>query len=520
MGLAPLLGDGVTIRAGFRSFLLIVGVLAVAGWPSLSMPFRGDESLFAVVARGMSDGDVLYRDHWDITNPGIFGFYLVAGSLCGFTEEGIRLFEWCWILAFVLAVSEASRRATGGTRLPLAPALFIGALYYAAGYSATSTLTKTEGLVCFPLFVAVWFAARSTDPRVRPWPWLIGAGAAGGIAILFKMLLATGLGAVWLYLLIAYARGRKRGARSALEYCGGIGIGLLLVLGPVAGYFAAHDSLGELLRTLFVLPPRFLAEGDRAGIERLALSEKWFLGQYAVAVAAALLAIFCRSRAERDPLLPALAILFVASCGIIVAQRLSWWSYHFVLPGGLAGAIAAYGWAGTVRAVSERLNRPLTEREVAALIAVAGVLLLEPLGGAVFQYAKLAGHNMGTTDRGRRSFRLATGGAYSESFAETEWLARADSEPGPICVCGDPLFYWHSGRKPAVRISGWSLEMYPEEIRRAFADELERAKPVYLFVSTGYQPLIRERYPELQAILDAHYIRIRHSAVGDWYRLR
>ncbi len=441
------------------------------------------------------------------------------------------------MLAFVLAVSEASRRATAGTRLPLAPALFLGVLYYAAGYSATSTLTKTEGLVCFPLFVAVWLAARSTDDRVRPWPLLIAAGMAGGIAILFKLMLASGLGFVWLFLFVAYLRNRKRGRRSALEFCGGIGMGLLLTILPVAAYFAAHDSLGELARTLFVMPPRFLAEGDRAGIDRLALSAKWFLGQYAFALAAAVLAVAFpavgprrldptykmddpRTGTPRDPLLPALAILLVASFGIIVVQRLSWWSYHFLLPGGLAGAMAAYGWPGIVRAVRERMNRPLAKGEFAALIIAGGMLLLEPLGGAAYQYAKLAEHESGLTAGGRKSFRLSTGAAYVESFAETEWLAQPGAEPGPIFVCGDPLFYRHSGRKPAVRISGWSLEMYPQEIRLELAEDVGRAKPVYLFVSAGNRPLLTARYPELDAIVSNEYHPIRHSTVGIWYRRR
>jgi hypothetical protein len=148
------------------------------------------------------------------------------------------------------------------------------------------------------------------------------------------------------------------------------------------------------------------------------------------------------------------------------------------------------------------------------------VLLLEPFGGGAFQCVKLAGHDFGLTAGDRKSFRLATGSAYAESLAETEWLAQPDAEPGPICVIGDPLFYWHSGRKPAVRISGWSLEMYPREIRIELAEEVARTRPVYLFVSTGYQPLLRERYPDLQASIETKYMRIRHSTVGDWYRLR
>ena len=97
-----------------RSAAVIVALMAVVGWPSLAMPFRGDQALFAVVAEELGRGAVLYRDHWDITNPGVFWFYQVAGSLFGFTEEGIRLFEWLWVTGLVVVAAEATRRGSGG----------------------------------------------------------------------------------------------------------------------------------------------------------------------------------------------------------------------------------------------------------------------------------------------------------------------------------------------------------------------------------------------------------------------
>ena len=254
-----------------RSLSLIVGLMAAAGWPSLSMPFRGDEALFAVVGQELAAGGVLYRDYWDVTNPGLFWFYQLAGTLFGFTEEGVRLFEWVWMTAFVLAVSEASRRKTGGNRLPLAPALFLGVAYYLAGYSYTSTLTKTEGLVGFPLFLATWFAARAVAGRHR-FPLLVVAGAAGGVVILFKLLLGGCVAVVWLYLWAEFVRARPRKLSAAVQFAGGIGAGLLLVLGSAVGHFAAHGLLAELFHTVFELPPKFLAEGQKADLDRLAVS--------------------------------------------------------------------------------------------------------------------------------------------------------------------------------------------------------------------------------------------------------
>ena len=506
-----------------RSAALIVALMAAVGWPSLAMPFRGDQALFAVVAQEMSRGAVLYRDYWDITNPGVFWFYQLAGSLFGFTEEGVRLFEWLWVTALVLAVAEATRRAYGGDRLPLSAVLFVGVPYYLAGYANTSALTKTEGLVGLPIFLAVWLSSQAVKGGGRVVPLLAMAGLAGGVVALFKVMLAGLLGVVWLYLAIEFVRGRGRRVKSLLTFAAGLALGLSIALGPAAGYFATHGQLGEAARTLFVMPPRFLAEGERAGIDRLAESTRWFLGQYAPVVAAAVLATACRLGDRRDPVVIALGLALVASLGVLLAQRLSWWSYHFVLPGTLAGTLAAYGWPTVSRAVVNRLGRipSAGERAVAAL--AAGVLFLEPAGGFVYQTLKLTGHDFGVTARGRREFREATGTAYRLALSETAWLAEPGVEPGPILVCGDPLFYWLSGRQPAAKISGWSLQMYPDEVRRELAARFRGAPPAYVYVATrpeAYDELVVRRYPDLSAVLTEDYTPIRRSANGVWYARR
>ena len=503
-----------------RSIPLVVGLMIVVGWLSLSMPFRGDEALFAVVAKDLSTGSVLYRDHWDITNPGIFWFYQAAGTAFGFREDGIRLFEWLWLTAFVLAVAEASRRQTRASRLPLAPAILVGAVYYAAGYSQTSILTKTEGLAGFPMFLAIWFAARAAQDGKRVFLWLILAGAAGGVVVLFKLLLGGCLAFVWFYLLAVYIRGRPAKLPAALLFIVGIAAGLLLVLGPAIGYFAMKGVSDVLVRTLFELPPRFLAEGDRAGPDRLAISIKWFLGQYAPVLAAAVLAVGCRLGSRRDPFVVATMIAFAASLAALLAQRLSWWSYHFLLPGTLAGVIAAYCWPAVVEAVRTRLGRPLTLRERALLTVSALLLLSESLGAGVYQTLRLAGHGMGITAASRKAFRESTGESYTDARAETAWLGEPGAQPGPIYVCGDPLFYWLSARKPAVPISGWSLEVYPSEIRAALAEEIRSAAPVYVFVSSQpyrYDILLRDRYPEVSQLLKSDYRPLSTTRQGIWY---
>jgi hypothetical protein len=504
-----------------RSGLVVVAVMVVAGWPSLSVPFRGDEAVYAVYAREMAGGAVLYRDVWDVTNPGVFWFYELAGVLFGFSEGRIRAFEWLWVTAFVLTVSEVTRRAYGLNRLPLAPALFVGGTYYLVAYAGTSLLTRVEGLVGFPLFVALWAASRAAAPEARPLRWAVAAGLAGGVVLAFKLLFAACLAVCWGYLILEALR--RRGLTVSLRAAAGLVVGVGLVVGAVAASFAANGALGDLTRTLFELPPRFLEEGPRAGVNRLTTSVQWFVGLAAPVLALALLGGVARWRQARDPLVVALGLLFVASCGVILVQRWSWWQYHFLLLVAPVGVLAGYGWEAVARAIRERLTRSPTGREQVAL-TLAGALAFAPaLGVGAYQYLWLVRHRMGLTAEDRAEGRAEMGRAYQVARKETDWLRAPGARPGPIYVCGDPLFYWLSGRSPAVRTSGWSLELYPAVVRNAVTEELRAARPVYVFVARepfGYDQLLRDTYPELCDILAREYERKSESPDGVWYERR
>ncbi len=491
--------------------------MAIAGWAAAGTPFRGDQALFAMTARDMQAGAVLYRDHWDITNPGIFWYYQLAGACFGFNEDGVHLFEWFHWLAFILVVGHATRHEHQG-EWPVAPALFLGAVYYLTSCSDPSHLTKTEGLVGLPLFLAVWCPCRAAaSPRMGA-PWLIAAGVAGGVAILFKQLFCIDLLVCWLYLMVVYCRGQRPGWRAGLMFTGGIGLGMALPIGLAFWYFAAHDALPLALKTLFEYPPRLLAEGEHAGFARIAHSVRWFVEIYSPTLAVAIVGIGAQWRRRHDPFVVACVLLITASVAVILAQRLSWWTYHFLLLGVPASVLASYTWPAIVQAGTHVIRRPLTKREL-AVVSVAGVAAFLPtLGHGANAYLRLARHGFGLTAAGRDAARNEAGTAYRVARAESEWLV--DAKPGPIFVAGSPLIYWASGREPAVPISGWSMSQYPDELLGELTSQLKSARPVYIYVDRDphrHEFTIRDRLPELQRWLDSDYQRVRESAYGVWY---
>ena len=97
---------------------MIVGLIAAL---SLRDGFSGDQALFLIYSKAISNGAILYRDVWDIKQPAIIFFYLIGGKLFGFTEIGIHLLETIYWLGFnlILIVGLKTQRATFGMVFPM-----------------------------------------------------------------------------------------------------------------------------------------------------------------------------------------------------------------------------------------------------------------------------------------------------------------------------------------------------------------------------------------------------------------
>ena len=492
----------MTYAACVREVALILLAVAAVAAPSFCLPIRGDEASYLTAAEAVAGGAALYRDTWDVTNPGVFAWYALAGSLFGFTEDGVRLLDLLWQAAFALTLSAAVRRAYALPRLPVAPGVLVAGAYFLAGYSTAGHLARAEGLAVFPLFVAV------TGVAVGGRRWLLAAGVAAGAVALLKLMLAGVVVAGWLVLLVLAVRGRRPVLRPMLWLLAGLAV----PVGAAVGYFAAHGALGEAGRTLFVVPRQMMAEVPPAGLDRLLTALKWFAGVFAGPAAVAVVGASCRWPA-RDPFLPAWLAALAAAVAVVLAQRLSWWPYHWMLPGGMLAVLAGYT-LPAIRATGDGAQLP---RGVWPLAAAAGLAPLMLAGGVATVHA--AGHRFGLTAADRAAARLSYGTTYREAAAEADWLAEPGRKPGAILVGGDPLVQRFGGRRPAVRALGWSLELWPAAVRAGVEADVRERRPAYVFLSRpyGYVQLVADRYPGLAALLARDYRPVRDTWYGVWY---
>jgi hypothetical protein len=85
-------------------------VVIIAGLIRVEMPLNGDQALFLAYARRFDEGLRLYVNLWDVKPPAVFAFYYLGGSLFGFTDRGIHLFELLWMVVLAIAMILGLRR--------------------------------------------------------------------------------------------------------------------------------------------------------------------------------------------------------------------------------------------------------------------------------------------------------------------------------------------------------------------------------------------------------------------------
>lgn len=252
---------------------LAVVLLGLANVPA---PFHGDQALHCLGAGQVDRGAVLYRDFWDLRQPGLFGVYLAAGKLFGFTDAGVHLFELILLTGFAAALPGVVRPHLADGRLAaLAPVLTVGFYYAVAG---PWQLTQPEMFGSCLVLVA-W---RLASPGAGPARLLL-AGVAGGTALGFKLLFAPLLMLAWAGVTAAAWRGR-RPVRTAVPLAVGVG----LVWLPLVMCFIRHDAGSVVWWTYFDLPPRLLRELPTNGFGVLADGLIWFTGHFSPHQAVAL----------------------------------------------------------------------------------------------------------------------------------------------------------------------------------------------------------------------------------------
>jgi len=285
-------------------------LLPIVAIPYLQLPFAGEHGVYAFGAWRMSQGEIPYRDFWDMNTPGVFLVHRAADALFGHRMRSIRLFDLLWTLATLFFLHRIGRRAFGEPTASLA-VLFATATYFTLGHQPTA---QRDGWCLLPLLAMLDGAQRSSPSARGDRSLALGIGLGSALAFWLKppFLLPSAVCA------LVFLRRRPRPH------------GLLLALGAtsflavtVAGllYFWWYGALRDLYENTVLFNFEYTRDrytlGEQARIfGQLALAEPmWLVGAIACLVAL--------GRASARPF-----IALIAACAVVVVVQGKLYGYH------------------------------------------------------------------------------------------------------------------------------------------------------------------------------------------------
>jgi hypothetical protein len=211
---------GVIVVAGFGVLAVVLLVL------SLPWPLIQDAPVMHYIAWRIGEGDVPYRDLYDINQPGVYVLHLALLRTLGAGDGAWRLFDIAW-LAATAAVLALLARPWGGVAAAGAALGF--AAYHVAGGAWQAG--QRDYLMCVFLVAGALGVVRWLEQRGGAWS-LGGAGLALGAAIGLKPYAVVFAGALGVIVVVAAVRRGDviEAIRSLVAYVAG-GLAVPVALG-------------------------------------------------------------------------------------------------------------------------------------------------------------------------------------------------------------------------------------------------------------------------------------------------
>ena len=502
--------------------VLSTGIVALLALMHLPYPFGGDQTLFTLYGIKMNQGAWLYRDLWDVKQPGIYAFYFAAGKLFGFTEVGVHLLELlCWVGFSAALILKCRTYFRFRWIASLAPLLTAGFYYGVAG---SNHLTKLEPLVGIPIFFSLCWACDASTSDDHAGGLFFLSGLMGGIVLLFKLVLLPIPLTFWLCAPVFAARRKK--TKLAIEFLNSawpVLIGVFLPLLAVVGWFALRHNLNPLLYAWFIYPLKVAAElpkMDRSGT--LLNSLQWFFGNFASLLMLGFIGAWAALSRRRDVMTITLVLWVVAASFVILIQKYSWWEYHYFLLliplGILAGKGIEQIWEFGRAAKGSPEGFALDDRRRRLVFALALAFLFSPiLDSWAMLGLRLARHSFAITTENRLKFQEGVNPFYASVAEDVTFLSQPGAAQGDIFIFGDPRYYYLSGRNQAIAQNGANPDIMLPGQWREMETQLAQARPPYVYVATDQVEIQRAHAPALLQFLGQNYQALRTRESGTWY---
>jgi hypothetical protein len=493
------------------AFAIVATILLLIGWSRFFDPFVGDQALFLIGAEKLQAGGVLYRDFWDIKQPGVFTFFLLGGRMFGFSQVGEHVADLVWQIAFAFALVLGLRASFAPMRLvaAFAPIAVIGS-YYAG--SSCWHLLQVEELAGLPLFCSAWLmmeALRRSSKRLA-----LVAGIVGGVALSLKLIfLIVLVGILAAVLLTVRAASRETQRLMLLQFV----LGVSVPIACIAGYSVLHATEATTFRTTFVISIEILyTPAMHAPAARLADSAMRFLLYFRGIILLGIIGLFTVDRTSAPAKAwRAICVTWVACDLVVIAIQISsWWQYHFLLLIPPVGILATFGLGFLIRNGMRSYPAAFASLAIGGIVSYVAVPLPQ---GAIGTILRVAAERPFESERALERYRLATNSEYADAFADSSHLR--NRAPGTtVYVFGDPLIYVDSNTAQAIAMNSWAIQLFTPALWKQTVAELSRTKPDFVFVFDRFADHLRTNDGgAAMNLLSRDYAPTQHTRDGEWF---
>lgn len=457
----------------------------------LLFSFGRDQGIYAMVASGLLDGKLPYRDVWDFKPPGIFLCYGLSFALFGESMAAPRVLEVLGLVGLVFAF-----RRIASVYFDSKTAGMIGAAVAALTHAELEFwhTGQPETFGTYLIAAALVLASHPyTRRRTRVWGW-VGIGVAFGCAFLLKPPLGGGALVCAVYLtrqLAADQRGVWHLAQPFLV----IGGAALLPIALCAAWFWLAGGWPDLSWTLGEFTPGYTALGwhgrNAPGMLYYATTEAFFDFSALIGVGfiAAVSMRPMHSR-EREGIFLLCGVASVQLAGVAMQGKFFQYHYGATLP--LLALIAGLGWY--------KLWRRCLGQGAGGLLAYAAFMLIV---GSMRRAVEDVPYGFWQRSSMRMEYLFGLGNTHSREALDQELYRVADYNLGanrrvahevaarteenePIFVWGfEPSIYWLSQRAASSRFIynvPQRAQWQREHARDVLSRELARRPPAIVVV--------------------------------------
>lgn len=504
------------MKWNYIHLLLIILIIIIIGIIHLPFPFYGDQAFFMLGAKEINEGMVLYKDFWDVKQPAIFFFYLIAGKMFGFTEVGVHIFELIYWIGFSVVLIWFLKRIRAFSNEAityLAPLLIVGTYY---GFGNYRLFTQVEALVNFPLLLTIAFNYLYLEKGKHQHLWIFLSGVMGGIVLLFKLIFAPILLAFWGYLFFHHIITTKNNFLKELKVPAFIGLGTIAAWIPFFVYSYQNDIIPLCYETFVKYPPQIIKHGERKTFAFLLHSIRAFADSIIFFIPISLFSILLRLKGRTFPII--LWLWLLTASILILLQTTSWYPYQFQIlyvPFILLALIGVDFLFEKADIIKTGLWTKNTFIIKLFLIATLGY---PALYSTLSKVKELKSFNFGITHKDRIAFsslRKENREAYEAAIC----LNQLSSKKCPVFVINDPTVYYYAGRNQAIAQSGWSMQLFIPGQMELLINELKEKKPCFIFISSDANSSLEKKGTVLLTWIKNNYTVASSDKIGNWYKL-